>query len=485
MTLAIHSPSLNRSSALQPTALLAITGLSLVMLLSGCASKGPQTPALRELAVSAVGLENIKTQNIDRQWWKSLQSTELNDLVSQALINNPSMDLAKSRINRAQALAGLARSSSQVQMGISANVSRQLYSATGLLPPPIGGQYINLGEVDAGLRWDPDLFSLHATELKSALGQIKAQQAESEFAQTQLASKVCMVYIALALGLEQVNLSNEQIKVIETWISLLKERQVQGVDNAMLLLGVQSELKNQISQNTSLKENVDLRRHQLATLVGLAPTALNSLSPRLNDLKMPNTATFLGLDLLGRRADVVTAKWRVESASQGVEAAKLQFYPNINIGVFAGYNSLNLNQLISQKSKEYGIAPSLSLPIFDGGRLRSQLGERESERDLAVAQYNQVLLSATQEAVDAITSLKALQFELENDTQALSLTQQATELNTARADAGLSSKQPVLLAKIKEINQLGSHYALKAKNISANVELMRALGGGFESDSKP
>ena len=471
--------------SLKSSSVWTLTGLCLMGILSGCASSGAHSPPLHELNPSVLDLGNSKTQQVQRQWWQSLQSTELNELVERALANNPSMDLARSRIDRAQALAGLARSSSQVQLGINANVSRQLYSASGLLPPPIGGQMVNLGEVDAALRWDPDFFSLHATELKSALGQIKAQQAESDFAQTQLASKVCMVYIALALELEQVNLSNEQIHVIESWIKLLKDRQDQGLDNAMLSLGVQSELKNQLSQNEVLRENIELRRHQLATLVGAGPNALNSIAPRLRDLKAPQLDPTLGLDLLARRADVAAAKWRVESASQGVEAAQLQFYPNINLGLFAGYNSLNLNQLVSPKSREYGLAPSFSLPIFDGGRLRSQLGARESERDQAVAQYNQTLLSATQEAVDAITSLKTLQVELDNDSQALSLTKQATELNTARASAGLSGQQPVLLAKIKEISQLGSHYALQAKNLNANVELMRALGGGFEADSKP
>jgi NodT family efflux transporter outer membrane factor (OMF) lipoprotein len=293
-----------------------------------------------------------------------------------------------------------------------------------------------------------------------------------------------MIYIDLALELEQLNLSDEQLKVIETWVDLLKARQDQGLDNAMLLLGVQSELKNQISKNAVLKESIELRRHQLATLVGLGPNALHSLSPRLHDLKSPQSTPTLGLDLLGRRADVVAAKWRVESAGLGVEAAQLQFYPNVNLGLFAGYNSLNLNQLVSPNSREYGFTPSLSLPIFDGGRLRSQLGARESERDQAVAQYNQTLLSATQEAVDAITTLKTLQVELDNDAKALHLTKQATDLNTARANAGLSGNQPVLLAKIKEISQLGSHYALQAKNLNANVELMRALGGGFGDDTK-
>jgi NodT family efflux transporter outer membrane factor (OMF) lipoprotein len=459
--------------------------LSALMLLASCASKGPASAPLQEIQVSALGLDNTRTQKVDRQWWQALQNRELNAIVERALQNNPSMDLAKSRIERAQALAGLARSNSQVQLGINANLSRQLYSSNGLLPPPIGGAYVNLGEFAAGLRWDPDFFSLHATELKSALGQIKAQQAESDFSQTQLASKVCMVYIELALAVEQLNLSNQQIQVIESWISLLKGRLDRGVDNATLLLGVQAELKNQTSQNALLKEAIELRRHQLATLVGLAPNSLHELTPHLRDLKAPTLGNSLGLDLLSRRADVAAAKWQVQSASLGVEAAQLQFYPNVNLGLFAGYNSLNLNQLITPNSKEYGFTPSFSLPIFDGGRLRSQLEARESDRDQAVALYNQTLLSATQEAVDAITRLNTLQVELEQDSQALKLTQQATELNSARASAGLSGQQPVLLAKIKEISQLGTHYALQAKNLSANVELMRALGGGYETSPNP
>lgn len=461
-----------------------MTGLCTLIFLGGCANQGQLPSPLKELNVSTLGLDGSKTQALDRAWWKSLQSTELNDLVERSLANNPSMDLAKSRVERAQALAGLARSNSQIQLGINSTLSRQLYSSAGLFPPPIGGQYINQGELDLGLHWDPDFFSLHATELQSALGQIKAQQAESEFARTQLAAKVCMLYIALTLGVEQVNLSNEQINTLESWVTLLQARYDQGLDNAILLLGVKSELQNQMAQNASLTENNDLRRHQLSTLVGLGPHALDKLMPRLRDLKAPQLMNSIGLDLLGKRADVVAAKWRVESTTKGVTAAQLQFYPNIELGIFAGFNSLDLNQLIRASSKEYGLAPSLSLPIFDGGRLRSQLGAKQSERDQAIAQYNQTLLSATQEAVDAITTLKTLQTELDSDKEALRLTQQATDLNTARANSGLSGQQPLLLAKIKEISQLGTHYALQAKDLSAKVELMRALGGGFESETR-
>ena len=129
-----------------------------------------------------------------------------------------------------------------------------------------------------------------------------------------------------------------------------------------------------------------LARRQLAVLTGQAPDALPTVTPQLAALQPTAVPEVLGADLLGRRPDVVAARWRVEAATQGVNSARSEFYPNINIGAFIGLNSLGLDRLFNGSSRQMGVTPALRLPIFDGGRLRAQLGGRQAELDAATAQ---------------------------------------------------------------------------------------------------
>ena len=98
----------------------------------------------------------------------------------------------------------------------------------------------------------------------------------------------------------------------------------------------------------------------------------------------------------------------MEAATQDVTLARSQFYPNINLTAFIGLNALGLGNLMDIGSRQYGITPALRLPIFDGGRLRAQLGGRHADLDTAIAQYNATLLDALKEAGDAIASGQSL-----------------------------------------------------------------------------
>jgi outer membrane protein TolC len=191
----------------------------------------------------------------------------------------------------------------------------------------------------------------------------------------------------------------------------------------------------------------------------------------------------LGLNLLTQRADLRAAQWRVQAALGQVESAKLNFYPNVNLGLFAGYNSIELNQLLRGQSLQYGLLPSVSLPILDGGRLRAQLFGRESERDGAIAQYNETLLEAVKECANALSELQSIEPQLKQTTESLALARKAQALSLQRREQGLTNLQPVLGAKRASLNKAQGWVTLQAKALSAHVTLINALGGGYSDPS--
>ena len=192
----------------------------------------------------------------------------------------------------------------------------------------------------------------------------------------------------------------------------------------------------------------------------------------------------LGADLLGRRADVVAARWRVEAAAQGVAAARADFYPDINLNASIGLSALGLDRLLNLGSRQYSVGPALSLPLFDGGALRAQLQGRAAEADAAVAAYNAAVLDAAREVADAASALRSLALQQAEQAHAQAAAADAFVLAQQRYQAGLGNRLPVLQADALLLAQRAQTTDLQARQLDAQAMLALALGGGW-ADGPP
>ena len=180
---------------------------------------------------------------------------------------------------------------------------------------------------------------------------------------------------------------------------------------------------------------------------------------------------------------MVASRWRVEAASQDVAIAKTQFYPNVNLSAFVGYNALGLSHLLDAGSRQIGVSPAVRLPLFDGGRLQAQLAGRLTERDMAVAQYNATVLDAVKETTDAIESAQSLRRQAQAQTAALHSATQNHALAQQRFAAGLGNAVLVLSAETAVLAQRRAQADLRARQIDNQINLMKALGGGWRDDA--
>ena len=187
----------------------------------------------------------------------------------------------------------------------------------------------------------------------------------------------------------------------------------------------------------------------------------------------------LPAELLGRRPDIVSARLQVESAARGVKAAEAQFYPNVNLTAFIGFQSLGLSQLFDAGNHIVGGGPVLSLPVFNRDELRGALYTRQSQVDLSVAQYNQTLLDAVREVADVVANWRALERETRAQEAALEDAQRSYELTTDRYKAGLDNYLSVLSSQNQVLLAQGLRAELQAQRLNYSVNLVRALGGGY------
>jgi len=196
-------------------------------------------------------------------------------------------------------------------------------------------------------------------------------------------------------------------------------------------------------------------------------------------LKPAGLPANLAADLVGRRPDVTAARWRAEAADRRVAQSKAAFYPNINLIAFIGGQSLHLDQLTRSGSDIGSVGPALSLPIFQGGRLRAGLRGAWADRDAAVAAYDATLTEALHSVADVVASQRALNVRLTESRQALAADEDAFRIARLRYDGALSDYQSVLLAEQAVLAQRRIVADLESRAFTLDVALVRALGGGF------
>lgn len=458
--------------------------LATLTLLAACSSPASRPPVPRWSA-EQLGLHASASTEMAADWWTTWGDARLQQLVQQALQDHPNMQQAQARVRRMQALAGMADAASAPQATLGADFSRQRYSANGLFPAPIAGRTWSNDTLQVSLGWSPDLWGERSAALAAAVGQARAAEAEAAMARQMLAAQILRASIALARQLAHREASGQLLQLRRTAQTLVRQRHEAGLDSGIEQAQSDTSLAELQVQHHALQEQVALSRHQLAVLCGLPPQALQDYAPRLDNFALPPLPAQLGADLLGRRPDVVAARWRAQATQQDVHVARAQFYPSVSLGAFAGYNALGLDRLLESGSRQYGIVPALRLPLFEGGRLQAQLSGREAERDAAVAQYNQAVLDAVREAADAIRSSEGAAQQATDQMRALDGARVAHALALQREQAGIGNRLAVIATQSALIAQQRSAMDLQARQLDVRVQLVRALGGGWSAEPGP
>jgi len=449
-------------------------------LLAGCAAMGPESPAKPLVAPAELGATAAAAPWPQARWWADWNDRQLDAIVDQALAGQPALQTAQARVRLAQAAADAAEGARSPQVGLSVEMTDQRFTENGLIPPPLGGTTHWVNSAQLGASWEIDLFGRQRAELDAAIGQRRAADADLQAARVLLAGNVATQYFNLARLLENRRLAEAALAQRKQIVVLVRQRIAAGLDTAVELRQAEGLVAQTEVEIEALNEAAARARHALAELAGLGPRSYDQLAPTLAAVRSGPLPEALPADLIGRRADLVAQRWRVEAATREIDAARAQFYPSLNLVAFVGLSSLGLEQFVEAGSRTYGIGPALHLPIFDGGRLRAQLGARHAESDAAVDAYNATLLRALREVADEVSSLQSLERQQRAQAEATAAAETAYQLAEQRYRAGLGNFLIVLAAQTNVLNQQRAAADLKARHLAIEAALARSLGGGFQ-----
>ena len=460
--------------------IIALTAIALMM--DGCASFSGIATNAETTPAASLGLKAVKIDWPQEQWWASYHDDILTGLIEKAIAQNPSIRLAQTRLARAQALVEVSRSSTLPRVSLSASSTRQRYSENSIIPPPLAGATVSDNALQINAGYEFDFWGRNRAALDAALSQETAAKAETQAARITLAASVAKTYIQLARLIEQREVGQAVLKDRAQVLALVQQRRDAGVESNVEVRQAEGALPATRVDIAALDEQIALTRHALAALTGASTDSTAALAPRLMVTTGPTLPSSIPLDLVGRRADLVAAKARVEALSRGIDAAKAEFYPNVNLVAFAGFSSIGLSNWFAGGSRTYGIGPAVRLPIFDAGRLRANLKSVSADFDAAVESYNQSLIDAVRDVADQVASLQSLDVQRREQTDAQNAAAAAYSLALQRYKAGLANYLTVLAAQSAVLSQRRAETDLRARSLDLQVGLVKALGGGFNND---
>jgi len=456
------------------------------LLLTGCADLSgllPQGQLRSEQTIAAndslAGLAPAPWPKSD--WWRELGDAPLDALIREAVRDNPDMAAADARVRLATAQAGLAEASLYPTLDAKAS-----FPGTPLpndFPKPSTG-YTTAKQANLTASYTFDLWGGQRAAWEAALGQQRAVEVDSEAARLALSTLVAQAYSDLEYAFASHDIAIADLDRAQKLLDLTRQRVQAGIDSLALLRQAESTQASAEQKKAQTAQRIESVRTQLAVLLGQGPDrGLTIERPQALNVAALALPDNLPAELLGRRPDIVAARWRVEATRRNIDAAKAQFFPNVNLTAVFGVMALKSADLFESSSRFGLVTPAISLPIFDGGRLRSNLAGRDADYDLAVAQYNKTLIAAFNEVSESLSQLRSLQTQLVAQQRSLTSAQQAWELSTQRYRNGVGGYLEVLIVQ-QALHQVEDRLAeIQNRRIDASINLVRALGGGYRTNT--
>jgi NodT family efflux transporter outer membrane factor (OMF) lipoprotein len=459
--------------------------------LAGCADMGnvrPQAVALKSTQLAPGKAITAASANVawpDEQWWAALHDEQLNKLVQAALDDSPTLRATLARVRQAESLAGVARAGTLPRMDASASADRELYSAHSTIPAPLAGNYAWKNTATLSGSYDLDLWGRNRDALAASLDEVRMASAEAQMARLTLETAVVRSYIQLSLEYALQDYVAENLAQRQRILEIARRRKVAGLATDIDVTSIETTLPAGRREHEQIGESIALLRNQLAALIGKGPGDGDAIARPMLALEAPHGAAIpaaLPAELVGRRPDIAAQRWRIEAASARVAGARADFYPNINLAAFVGFQSLGFSRFLESGSATRGVTPAINLPIFDGGRLRSQLGNHTAILDGAVEQYNATVVQAMADVANAVVRIDSVNQQDQLAQRALASARRQQQLAERAYKAGMTDSLNVINAQIALLNERQQMAQVASKQLDNYALLMAALGGGIKLD---
>lgn len=470
----------------------ALTVIALSLTIVGCADQGGIKPQAQVRDVAALDAGQAIRQAASeagwpqRAWWEAYGDAQLNQLVTRAVAGNPSMAVAAARVRQARSMAVATHAGELPSAQLDVSMGRKDWSDNVYYGAAYRDKLTWNNTATLGLSYNVDLWDRNKNATLRAEDEMHAVAADARAAQLDLEGNVVRAYVQLALQYGLLDNTEALLKEEQKILDLAHRRFKGGLGTQLEITQAESPLPETRRQIEALHENIALVRNQLAALLGAGPGAADGITrPTMQLQTAIGLPSALPADLVGRRPDISAARWRVEAAAKGISVAKAAFYPNINLlaGIGPAAAGGGLFSFLSGPNLQTTYGPAISLPIFEGGRLRGQLGAASAGYDIEVEQYNALLSQALKGISDQVVTLQSVVRQQQQAQESVQAAQKNVDIATRAYQRGLTDYLNVLQAQTQWLRQQQIVQQLQAQRLASYAALQTALGGGMQDGS--
>jgi NodT family efflux transporter outer membrane factor (OMF) lipoprotein len=415
-------------------------------------------------------------------WWALYNDSALSQLESKLDADNPSLAAALARYDTARAYESQLRSGLFPTLDSAASPVRARQSNN---RPLRGSNEPNEYDSDTvGLiaDYDLDLWGRVRNEVSQGHALAQASKADLTSVKLSLEAQLAEDYVRLRGYDIQIGILQDTLKAYQRALVLTENRHNGGVASGLDVSRAQTQLHDAQAQVMDVMAQRALAEHAIASLIG-SPASSFSIAPEREQLTVPVTPVGVPSTLLERRPDIAAAERRVYAANAGIGVARAAFFPDLSLSASYGFQDTGLGNLLATGNRFWALGPLATFNLFDAGLLRAQLRQAHGEFAQASANYRQVVLDAFREVEDDLVLLRDLGAEAGQEDQAFAAAQQTLGIATNRYREGIVNYLEVVVAQEAALSAQQNAETIRTRRLQASVDLIRALGGGWQRDA--
>jgi NodT family efflux transporter outer membrane factor (OMF) lipoprotein len=416
---------------------------------------------------------------IKGNWWEIFGDPQLNRLEELVTVNNQNVKAAEAQFRQARALVLASHANYYPSIGSNPSIAQ---SDTGLNGGRGGtSQTFSLG---ATATWEPDLWGRVRLSVENAVDNAQVSAADLENIRLSQQSLLATDYFALAAEDMQLAVLQDTIDAYQRNLQLTSDRFRFGLAGRSDVALAETELAGARAQATETRVTRAQLEHAIAVLTGQLPSSLDIGASKIN-APPPPIPLAIPSQLLERRPDIAANERLVAAANANVGIAQTAYYPTLTLSASAGLITNNLANLLTYGSRSWSAGPGVSQTLFDFGRRGAALAEAQASYDATIAAYQQTVLAAFQEVEDNLANLRYLAEEAVQQQAAVTAAQESLSLELDRYKAGTDSYLNVIETQTIALSDQLTAITILQRRMSAAVDLVKALGGGWDASTLP
>jgi NodT family efflux transporter outer membrane factor (OMF) lipoprotein len=443
-----------------------------------------QTPAaLKEMAGNDLWKMATPSDGLIKgKWWEIFGDPQLNALEELVNINNQNVKQAEAQFRQARAVIAANHANYFPTIGASPQITQTDVGSNG--GRSAGGTNQSFSLPLAAASWEPDLWGRVRLSVQNAVDAAQVSAADLENIRLSQQALLATDYFLLVGNDMQQAVLRDTIEAYQKNLELTNNRYNGGVASRSDITLATTQLAGARAQSTDLHVSRAQFEHAIAVLTGQTPA---SLEIGFNKIAAPPPPIPIALpsQLLERRPDIAANERQVAAANANVGIAETAYYPTLTLSASIGFVSTNLANLLTYASRTWSAGPGLSQTLFDFGRRGAQVEITRSAYDATVAAYRETVLSAFQEVEDDLASLRYLAEEAGQQQEAVVAANQALSLENDRYKAGTDSYLNVITTQEIALSDQLTAITILQRRMTAAVDLVKALGGGWDASTLP